>query len=221
MITSKQNIVFFDVDNTLFDGYTQQYFVRFLKHKKKLDAIHTLVGAAWFAFYKLRIIKTEAWGINMLLSRLKGMSREQYDALFDQFFADIVLPKLYPAAMAQIKKHKQDGARVLLLSTSLDPIIRRIAQHVGADQYVATKVGFIDDRCVGKIDGRAVSGIHKYQWAKKYLSENEGFENVHVYADHFTDYPLLKIAHVGYVINPNFIEKIIARLNQLRVLNFG
>jgi len=200
---SKQDIVFFDVDNTLFDGYTQQYFVYFLRSKKKLDLLHMLVGAAWFTFYKLHLIRTEAWGMNMLLSRLKGLNKEEYNNLFDEYVETVVFPRLYPAALRQIKKHKQEGARVILLSTSLEPIVKRIAGHVDADQYVATNISFREGRCTGKIDGHAVSGTYKYQWAKEYLSQRGDIETVYVYADHYSDYPLLKIANRPIVVNPN------------------
>jgi len=220
MITSKQNIVFFDVDNTLFDGYTQQYFVRFLKNKKYIDFSHLLVGVAWFVLYRLRLIRNEEWGMNMLLSRLKGWSREQYDVLFDEYVKQIVLRRLYSAAMTQIKIHKDSGAIVVLLSTSLKPIIKRIAEHVGADQYIATRILFDNGICSGKIDGRTVTGFYKYQWAKGYLAERDDVETIYAYADHFTDYKLLKSAHFGYVINPNIVEKVIARMNKLIVLNY-
>ena len=207
MITSKQNIVFFDVDNTLFDGYTQQYFVRFLRRKKYLDTLHLIIGALWFVLYRARLIKNEEWGMNMLLSRLKGLNKNQYDSLFDEFVARIVFPRLYPAALEQIKNHKDSGATIILLSTSLEPIIKRIAEHVGADQYIATRILFDNGICSGKIDGRTVTGSYKYQWAKRYLAERNDVETIYVYADHYSDYNLLKMASNPVAVNPDKILK--------------
>ena len=215
-----RGIVFFDVDNTIFCGFTQKKFAAYVFSKKILKPFDMAAVVVWFILYKLKIIRNEERAINFLLAKFKGWRRDDLENLFAGYHAAVVAPNIYSQAAAIIKEHLNAGRRVILLSTSLEPIVRRIAAAVGITEYLATKISFENNICQGRVDGRVVNAGRKLEYLRRVLSGGESADSFY-YADHYSDIPLLSSVSHPLTVNPDASLRRLAAKNHWPILNFS
>lgn len=203
---NNQKIVFFDVDNTIVDGYTQKYFVKYLSKIKAINIMVLFLSYLWFLFYKLHIVKDVDKAINFYISFLNNWDKDRLFKLVDIFFNLHIKNKIYKDIKILIDNYKIEGAIIVLISTSLEPIVKRIAYHLEIKNYIATKLEVMDDLYTGKINGRAVSGAEKLKLVKDFLAlyKNQNIET-YFYSDHFSDEVLLSFVDYPFVVNPDKI----------------
>src|SRR5690606_29945573 len=62
------------------------------------------------------------------------------ETLAREFVAEKLLPRLYEPAVARLKQHMQRGDVVVLMSGTLYPIARALADHLGVTYVCATLI---------------------------------------------------------------------------------
>ena len=128
-------VVFFDVDNTILNGYSQRYFIKYLFKNKKINIFYLLTGYVWFLFYKLQIIKSPKKAIEFLVNFFKGWKEKDLESLVDYFFDEYIEGNLFNQAIDEVKEHIKNGHKVVLISTSLEPIVKKIGLFMGDSGY--------------------------------------------------------------------------------------
>jgi HAD superfamily hydrolase (TIGR01490 family) len=127
------------------------------------------------------------------------------------FFADWVprrlLPRLTATGQAKIEWHKQQGHRVVILSASIEEIVRPVAEYLGLGQdYLCTRLAVQNDRYTGKLDGPLCYGPGKVYWAEQWaIKNNLKFPPPHsyFYTDSSSDLPLLELVTQPVPVNPS------------------
>ncbi|RJQ33611.1 HAD-IB family hydrolase [Candidatus Parcubacteria bacterium] len=223
MLTNKKkDLVFFDVDNTIFNGYTQKCFIKYLYKNKYIKFIDLIFSYIWFIFYKLNFVKNIDIGIKFYLRFLKGLKYVDFLVIVENFFNDNK-DLIFDSAKYEIKNHIENNRQIILVSTSLYPIVDLIRKYVGADDLIATKLENIGDKLTGNIDGFAVYGDRKLYEVKKYIS-NYMDELINIktyfYSDHHSDYELLNYVDYPVVVNPDNKLHNIAVKNNWKILNY-
>jgi len=214
-----ETLVFFDVDNTLFNGYTQKHLARYLHRKGILNSIDMLLVVVWFILYRVKIIKDETSGVNYLLSRFKGWSKKRVEAIFNEYFSVIVRKRLYAQGIAVARNHLKKGNVVVLLSTSLAPIIKRVAKEIGTPHIIATELAYAGGTSLGRVSGNVVTSKQKLVLAQKFIRERGALVTCY-YAGHYSDYPLLKMVDNPFVVNPDKTLKELAQKHSWPVVSF-
>lgn len=201
---NRNNIVFFDVDNTILEGYTQKYFIQYLFRIKEVNVIVLFLSYIWFLFYKLHIVTNIEKAINFYISFLRGWDKNRLYSLVDNFFEICIRKKIYNEAIKLINDYKINGFSVILISTSLEPIVNKLANYLKIDKYISSELEIKDGIYTGKIKGRAVVGDEKLRLAKNLL-ENYDKKDVktYFYSDHFSDESLLSFVDIPIVVNPD------------------
>ena len=100
-----------------------------------------------------------------------------------------------------LKKHKQDGDLIFLVSGGPVGLLERIAQEIGADYAVGTRHEVINGRYTGRPVLPACQGPNKPALAKALIAEKGleiDLEASYAYADSGGDIPLLEM--VGHPI---------------------
>lgn len=203
---NKVNIFCFDVDNTVVFGYTQKYFINFLYRTKRINILFLIISYVWFVFYRLNVISNLYFPMNFLVGKLRGLDRKEFTDLFDNFFDECINDKIILDMYNNvIKKINRNESILLLLSTSLTPIVERIAGRLGISYYVATNIKFSGDFCSGEIDGPIIDGFEKVNAVENFLNKlgliRNGV-NFYFYTDSHHDLDLLIRADHQIVINP-------------------
>jgi len=130
-------LAIFDIDGTLVRGGSERLFWRHLLVRGKQGPRQILA----FLLFMLRYLPIG--GIHTPRKNkayLTGLRVDEVEALAREFVADKLLQRLYEPAVARLKQHKQRGDVVVLMSGTLYPIARALADHLGVSYVCATLI---------------------------------------------------------------------------------
>jgi HAD superfamily hydrolase (TIGR01490 family) len=116
---------------------------------------------------------------------------------------NIVDPLVYDEAVSLIEEHRLAGRDVVVVSASGAEVVEPIAEMLGADRVVATRMEIED--------GRYTGGIEYYAYAEEKaravrdLADELGYDlaNSYAYSDSVTDVPMLEAVGHAYAVNPD------------------
>jgi HAD superfamily hydrolase (TIGR01490 family) len=194
----------FDVDRTLVPvTTTERLFIRYLLRTHVIGWSVTVKTALFVlgSIARRRITPFEA--IRRQRAYLRGLSYSKMQAVAQQCFDSEIKPRLSQAGLDAIEQHKAQGHMIVLLSGSLDFLLRPLEKYVGADHLIAARMEVVNGRLTGRIDGDFPYGSHKAAFIQ-HFSEEHGldFSQSYAYADHHTDHALLSLFGNPVVINP-------------------
>ena len=117
---------------------------------------------------------------------------------------DLIDPLIYSEAAALIADHKAAGRDVVVVSTSGSEVVEPIAEMLGADLAIGTRMA-VDD------EGRYSGEIEFYAYADNKakaileLAEKRGYDlsRSFAYSDSATDVPMLEAVGHPYAVNPD------------------
>ena len=116
---------------------------------------------------------------------------------------NIVDPLVYDEAVSLIEEHRLAGRDVVVVSASGTEVVEPIAEMLGADLVIATRME-IEDGCY-------TGGIEYYAYAEEKaraieeLAATMGYdlENSYGYSDSVTDVPMLEAVGHAHAVNPD------------------
>jgi HAD superfamily hydrolase (TIGR01490 family) len=142
-------------------------------------------------------------------------------AIVEDFFQQILVHKFYPEAIKLIKDHQSNGRLVILVSNSPEVVVKKIATHLGIEQYLSTRLELINQLYTGKILGEIMYGKQKVISVNSYIqSRNLSLESSWGYGDHDSDIPVLQEVSHPFAVNPTSSLKKIALKNKWPILTF-
>ena len=223
-MNKKSTIIFFDIDNSIVRGYTQKYFIHYLFNRRIINFNILFLAYFWFLLYKLNISKDVEGAMNFYLKFLKNWSENDLENFIDSFFDKYLKNKIFPGAINLIESHKSMGHEIVLISTSIEPIVKRVAKFLMLEQYISTKLDMEKHRYTGRINGLAVTGEQKKVLAEEYILSfrkdvSEDLD-IYFYSDHISDGPLLNFVNHPCVINPNKKLYNIAINKKWKIINY-
>ena len=132
-----------------------------------------------------------------------GWPVDQVNAIVAETLHDLIDPLIYAEAADLIAEHKAAGRDVVIVSSSGEEVVGPIAQMVGADRHVGTRMVVEDGKYTGEIDFyaygefkaeamRALADDHDYDLAASYA-----------YSDSITDLPMLAAVGHPFAVNPD------------------
>ncbi|WP_395696370.1 HAD family hydrolase [Nocardioides sp.] len=116
---------------------------------------------------------------------------------------NVVDPLVYDEAVSLIEEHHLAGRDVVIVSASGAEVVEPIAEMLGADHVIATRMEIED--------GRYTGGIEYYAYAEEKaraieeLAALRGYvlEDSYGYSDSVTDVPMLESVGHAYAVNPD------------------
>lgn len=201
--TKTKRLALFDLDGTLIDG---SMWSSFFEHPKigsqGKRMVYRRVLPVWLlshlhmsgdASFRSRWMRVAS---RLLRDWPKGQTTELFNGIFDQLKS-----KIRPDVAALVKKHREQGDIVLLVSGMYQSLVDRFVTLIGASAGIGTELSFRGHRCVGEVDGVPCVGKHKVNLVRSYLAKNHvkaKLDDAYAYADSFSDVPLL--AAVGHPV---------------------
>ena len=82
---------------------------------------------------------------------LRGISRDRLDLLGEEYFTYKLKPYLKSDGVRKLRSVVASGARVVLVSQSLDHVMRPLAKHLGVEWIVSNRLEFRDGRATGRL----------------------------------------------------------------------
>lgn len=196
-------LAFFDVDGTVINIKSMFSFLEYY-----LGQVSN-AGALKYSLYKL----------NTALAEKSGQPRERINEKYYEHFSqarmgDVMevgkqwwksishFPNLFNHQIVEeIKHHQRKGAEIILVSGSMQPCVKPIADSLGINHCLLTSLEVVDGFYTGKITDYPNIGLGKRKKIQKFMSDYSDAVNLSecfAYGDHITDLPMLKM--VGHPV---------------------
>ncbi|MCP4357060.1 MAG: HAD-IB family hydrolase [Chloroflexi bacterium] len=205
-------IAFFDLDGTLFDGYTWLSLKRYYElHRFKLPTLYAFLSLhlpAWLLVRRIEPLRKQlyhAWGANMAWL-MRGVPVEQAETIWDWLVENEILPKIRPEMKEATQWHRREGHGIVLLSGAFAPLVDRLAERLDVDAALATPLAQRNGHYTGRIVKPLNIGAAKVQRIKTYLAGLEGNTDLraaYMYTDSVVDLPVLEIVGNPVAVYPD------------------
>lgn len=193
---------FFDIDRTLYLGYSQQDFVRYLLKKKLLPKILPLRVAYWIALEKLHLIPHRQL-MKLAYGSLGGLSVKTITELCERFFQEVAIQKINHHVLPVIKDHRSKGHMVIIVTEVFHPLARIFQKYIEA----STSLDSVLTQQHGVYTGEVEILNYGYTKAEQVEEFSRLFsvdlKRSYAYADSSSDLPLLYTCRHKIPVNPD------------------
>ena len=133
-----------------------------------------------------------------------GCSREELRAVSRECFEAVVRERLYEEGVDLLRRYREAGSRVALLSSTSPFILEEVRRHLRCDDALATEFAFEDGVLTRRMVGPAVFGQGKVLKAREHARHHGAvLDACAFYSDNVTDLPLLEAVGHPFVVNPD------------------
>ena len=111
-----------------------------------------LTALALSLAYKLRIVDPGK-AVNKMGRWVKGVTVEELGKLSAAVSDEILIPSIYKKALEEIVMHKKNNAKLVILSSTINQVGRKMSEHLGFDDILCSKLEEADGILTGRPDG--------------------------------------------------------------------
>jgi HAD superfamily hydrolase (TIGR01490 family) len=199
---SKSYFAFFDLDHTITKSVSGKELV-IGAYKRGLMSRSDLAGAFLLSLtFRMKLLDPMK-AINKMGGWVKGIPTEKMESLCSEIFSEVLLPSVYPQIKDEIKLHKENNARLIILSSSLIPVCRKMAEYLGMDDILCSGLESVNGILTGQPEGKFCFGDEKGVRLKHYCEKyNSKLQDAWYYGDALLDLPALSIVGNPVCINP-------------------
>lgn len=194
---------FFDVDRTLVACNTGRLFLKDLRRRGEISFLRAIRAMGWIAKYHLSLIDLQDVAA-AIVAQMRGWSEKDFAERCRSWVEEEILPRLLPAALRQIEKHREQGHLLAILSSSPMYVTRPIAETLGLDATLSTQLEVEGGQFTGKLLGPACYGAGKVHWAEQLGSAQAlDLQSSFFYTDSYSDMPMLERVGHQVIVNPD------------------
>jgi HAD superfamily hydrolase (TIGR01490 family) len=200
---SSGRLVVFDLDGTLIRGQSQRLLLKHLRRSGRIGTAFYVRLLLWFVLYRVGVMKRPEKIMHYAFSFLKGRDAGEFYRIVETFAEEVIVPLVLEPARRWIEEHRANGDEMLLLSNSLEPLVGRVAKHLGIRNHIATRLELLGGALTGRLHGSPVYGQAKADSVTAFAAENNlSLEGSVAYCDHDSDLPLLRLVSRPVAVNP-------------------
>ena len=195
----------FDLDETLIAGDSSSLFCEFMCDQGWMDKTSFLAEEARLMdlYHKGELLMEDY--VNLQVEPLKQFSKPLLEAGIQTFVSQIMLQKFYPQAIELIKRIKQQGDEILVISATVAFLVKPIAALLELNNVLAIDLemdenGLPTSKIAGQVSYREGKVLRLQAWLKE---QGREFEHSHFYSDSINDLPLLEYVDFPIVTNPD------------------
>jgi putative phosphoserine phosphatase / 1-acylglycerol-3-phosphate O-acyltransferase len=201
---------FFDLDRTLLAGGSGPVFAatfeRLGVHTPSIpgqDLLFKFFDTFGESFIVMQFARAAA-------SRAKGLDRALVQASAE-IAADELLTRLQPYAHEAFARHRANGDRLVLATTSPFDLVSPFARRLGFDAVVATRYAEHEGIYTGELEGGFVWGPGKLAAVREWANAHDvDLELSSAYSDSVFDAPMLGAVGYPVVVNPDARLRVLA-----------
>jgi HAD superfamily hydrolase (TIGR01490 family) len=189
----KEYVAFFDLDHTLISEVSGKILMQQAYKNGILSSNYIFQGIIFSILHKFDLINPDRI-MDKMVNNLKGISestiKELINKIFDNHFKRVVKEK----AKTEIKQHKNNQGKTVILSASLPYICKPLKEILEMDDIICSSLEVQNGIFTGKPIGNFCYGKEKYLRAIQYCEEfNFSLTEAYFYTDSISDLPLLQV----------------------------
>ena len=198
-----EKLAIFDIDYTITRKETLMEFFKYLV-SKDIKNIKFLPRALYSGLMYGIKVYDEKRVKECFLKFIENIDEKELAILTKSFYDERLSTILYEDAVNMIKKLKNEGYMVILISASPEFYIKEFYAIKEVDLIIGTKFIFENGKFVRKMSGNNCKGEEKVKRLEKVLKEKNikvDFKNSYMFSDSLSDKPLLDLVGNPYLIN--------------------
>ena len=201
---SKPDLAIFDLDNTILNGDSDYSMINYLVDINLLDEAAKLKNDEFIQDYQDGSLDFNEY-THFALKPYLGMTQDEINEIILPFVETIIEPMINIFALKLIHDHHDNGHTILLASATNELIVKPIAQRLGINHVIGTKVKFKNNQCSGEFIPPSALGSGKLKLVKAWMKAHkfDDFSGVTFYSDSINDLPLLKAVEFPKAVNPD------------------
>ena len=197
---------YFDVDGTLVRTNLLQPTVFYLANQQTpVQSAGRLLRAALRAPQMALAEMRDRRTFNELLySTYEGISRDRLLLLSEECFDKVVRPALFANARSLVKRCRDEGQDVVLVSGALDFVLEHLVKYLGASALIANRLEFKAHYATGRLLRPVVAGPEKARLIREHARDNDyDLAECFAYSDSYSDVPMLSVVGHPAAVNPD------------------
>ena len=220
-VSIDMNLAIFDLDNALLSGDSDHAWGEFLVEKGVVDKnFHSRTNAAHLADYNAGKLDIDKF-LTFQLEPLKNNPRRILEEIRSHFLAVIIKPMISNEARTLVRKHREQGHTLMIITATNRFITAPIADEFGIDLLIATEVEEIDGQFTGRTFDTPSFGEGKVSRLNNWLVErNETLSSSWFYSDSHNDLPLLEVVDHPVALNPDDTLREEAQLRKWKIIDW-
>jgi alcohol-forming fatty acyl-CoA reductase len=190
-------IAIFDFDGTLLEGNSWQllYWSRLQNEWR-----HRLSLSAALAARTARVASAR-WLKNRTLYSFNAYSPEGFKVWADNFYLNVLRPRLRPKGLKELDCKRKQGYRPLLATGAFDFVVAPFARELQIDLVVSTETS--GKQMPPTIVGEECRGGVKHARVRSALNDlGASWQDCVAYSDNADDLPLLAAVGQGFFVGP-------------------
>lgn len=188
-------ICFFDFDGTITTDDSLLKFIRFVVGDAKF-VLGLLVLAPMLALYMAKIIPNYRAKQYLLACYFKGMPKDAFLAVAQEYSLQHIQTILRPEAMQRIAWHQQQGHQVVIVSASLECWLQPWCEQQGLD-LLATQIDLSQPLITGRFLSANCYGQEKVNRIRAAYDLSQ-FNKIYAYGDSSGDKEMLALADEAF-----------------------
>ena len=213
-------LTIFDLDETLIAADSDHEWGQFVVDKGLVDAqIHKKKNDDFYALYKAGQLDIDEY-LQFSCSVLTQYSIEDLHRFRSEFVAQRILPIILDKAQDLVKKHRQLGDTLLVITSTIEFVTRPIVDEFGIDILIAPDPEIVSNRYTGRIVGVPSFAAGKVTRLEQWLANRQdSLEGSSFYSDSHNDLPLLRLVDNTVAVDPDPILREKAEENQWPIIS--
>ncbi|PSM55681.1 HAD-IB family hydrolase [Clostridium diolis] len=198
-----KKLAIFDIDYTITKKETLMELFKYVIKKDKKN-LRFLPRAIYCGIMYAIGIYDERKVKETFLRFIDGIKEEELAELVKEFYDESLKNILYDDALKMIKKLKNEGYDIYLISASPEFYVNEFYNIKEVDKVIGTKFGFENGTFVRKMVGNNCKGEEKVRRLKEVLKDEKievDFKESYMFSDSLSDKPLLDLVGKPYLIN--------------------
>lgn len=211
---------FFDVDGTIIRGRTQIIALYYLWKKRQISFFFPIKFLLWSIKCKTLSLFQRGDFITLLMQNmyfcLEGKEINEVAKLYQKIFQTKIKPRMIQKTAQALKRHQRQGNEVVLISTSVEPLVKSIGDYLGVNKIIASKLEINE----GKYTGRITHVVYKEEKLKVAKDMGYNLKQSSFYTNSYSDIFLLEQVRHPLTVNPDCRLRKKAQKENWPILNF-
>ena len=198
-----EKLAIFDIDYTITRKETLMEFFKYIV-SKDIKNIKFLPRALYSGLMYGVKVYDEKKVKECFLKFIENIDETELAKLTKSFYDERLSTILYKDAVNMIKKLKNEGYMVVLISASPEFYVKEFYAIEEVDLIIGTKFTFEGGKFIRKMSGNNCKGEEKVRRLNEVLKEKNikvDFKNSYMFSDSLSDKPLLDLVGKPYLIN--------------------
>lgn len=190
-------LALFDLDNTLLGGDSDHAWGDYLCERGFLDPIaYKARNDEFYQDYLAGKLDNAAY-LNFCLEILGRTDMAVLDQWHSDYMRDCIEPIMLPQALELLKKHRDAGDKLVIITATNRFVTAPIAVRLGVETLIATECEMVDGRYSGRSTDIPCFREGKVTRLNRWLEETGySLDDSYFYSDSMNDLPLLEqVAH--------------------------